>query len=312
MIYKLFSQREEEAKGQEHDVYQYETAPKKLRVQIQQILGDAIGCYYTPGIYSMSTPDNNNAGWDMVKKILCREFGLHELAPAEDNREQVLTYLGQANIREFLDSLEVCCRYIDKVVGQLDEHYLETRSITQKPKDALEEINHRLRQSSLGFQYESGNLLRVDSQFLHEEVVKPAIQLLAHPAFEGAQAEFLTAHRLYRDGDFPQAIVEAGKAFESVLKAACSLKGWEFAKSDRAPELLKIIRQQGLWPEYFDKSIDQLLATLNSALPQLRNNAGAHGQGAIVTATPRAYVEYALNLSAAKILLIGNLALPKN
>jgi HEPN domain-containing protein len=147
---------------------------------------------------------------------------------------------------------------------------------------------------------------------LHEEVVKPAIQLLAHPAFEGAQAEFLTAHRLYRDGDFPQAIVEAGKAFESVLKAACSLKGWEFAKSDRAPELLKIIRQQGLWPEYFDKSIDQLLATLNSALPQLRNNAGAHGQGAIVTATPRAYVEYALNLSAAKILLIGNLALPKN
>jgi hypothetical protein len=56
-----------------------------------------------------------------------------------------------------------------------------------------------------------------------------------------------------------------------------------------------------LFPEFADQSFEQLVATLKSGLPNLRNEAGAHGQGAKPINVPEYVATYALNLAAAKI-----------
>jgi hypothetical protein len=63
------------------------------------------------------------------------------------------------------------------------------------------------------------------------------------------------------------------------MKVICDLKGWTYSKGVRAAELMKILRNQGLFPEFADQSFDQLIATLTSGLPTVRNETGGHGQG---------------------------------
>ncbi len=51
-------------------------------------------------------------------------------------------------------------------------------------------LNHRFREDGIGYQYIESMLIRVDSQYLHAEAVKPALSLLSSAGFEGAQEEF--------------------------------------------------------------------------------------------------------------------------
>ena len=114
----------------------------------------------------------------------------------------------------------------------------------------------------------------------------------------------MKAHRHYRSGEMKDAITDANNAFESTLKAVCNQRGWSYQSGARASDLLKLVRRKGLLPEYLDKSFDQLAATLNSGLPQVRNNEGSHGQGATPQTTLDYVGAYALHLAAANILFI--------
>ena len=67
---------------------------------------------------------------------------------------------------------------------------------------------------------------------------------------------------------------------------------------------MKVLRAQGLLPDYLDKSFDQLVATLSSGLPQVRNVKGAHGQGPQRTETPEYVAAYALHLAASNIVFL--------
>ena len=44
--------------------------------------------------------------------------------------------------------------------------------------DTIEEMNQRFRENGVGYQYENDQIIRVDSEFIHAEAVKPALQLL--------------------------------------------------------------------------------------------------------------------------------------
>jgi hypothetical protein len=129
----------------------------------------------------------------------------------------------------------------------------------------------------------------------------PALRLLADPRFKGADDEFRAAHNHYKAGEYKDCAVDALNALESTMKAICDIKGWTYQRGARATDLLKILRQKGLFPEFADQSFEQLYATLKSGLPALRNDAGGHGQGAVPVEVPEYVASYALNLSAAKI-----------
>jgi hypothetical protein len=69
------------------------------------------------------------------------------------------------------------------------------------------------------------------------------------------------------------------------------------------------LKSNRLFPDYLDTSFDQLLATLASGLPQVRNNAGGHGQGAMPRPIPAYVAAYALHLAATNIVFLVDAAL---
>lgn len=307
MIYKTYSERRREAAGT-LDVFQYEEVPQRLRVQIQQVLRDALGPHVTMGCYETASPNHNSETWCSIHKVICKEIGVHSLCHAETEGQEVIGFLGSCTAAQFVDIVELCVRVIDRHIREWSSYDLSSHGIEQKPDEALAEINYRFRQSGFGFQFHNGEAFRIDSEFLHEEVVKPALRILTQSGFDGARDEFLSAHRHYRNGDHEEAITEVAKAFESTLKIVCDQRRWEYDSGSRATDLLKIVRSKELWPQHLDGSFDQLLATLASGLPKVRNGQGAHGQGSSVRATPPYIAAYALHLAAAKIVFVAEAA----
>jgi uncharacterized protein DUF7014 len=116
--------------------------------------------------------------------------------------------------------------------GPTPGYSLDELEITQTPDEAIAELNRRFREHSIGYEFVGRQLMRVDALYVHQEMVKPAITLLQDEAFEGASGEFLRAHEHYRHGRNKEAIVEAAKAFESVLKTLCDLSGWHYQTGD--------------------------------------------------------------------------------
>jgi len=166
------------------------------------------------------------------------------------------------------------------------------------------ELNERFLRAGVGYRYDGGQIFRVDSELLHQEATLPALRLLSDPRFAGADQEFRAAHDHLKAGEFKDCTVDALSAFESTMKAICDAKGWVYSKGARASDLLKVLRAKKLFPDFLDQSFDQLIATLKSGLPTVRNESGAHGQGAEPIETPEYIAVYALNLAASKIRLL--------
>jgi len=204
----------------------------------------------------------------------------------------------------WLDVVELCFRCIERFCGKFDLHARQIRQITIAAKDAVDELNERFRRAGFGYRYEGGQIFRIDTEFMHQEATLPALKLLSDPRFLGADQEFRAAHSHLKAGEFKDCTVDALNALESTMKAICEAKGWKYEKGARASDLVKILRSNNLFPEVADQSIDQLLATLKSGLPVVRNKTGGHGQGAKPIETPEHIAIYALNLAASKIRLL--------
>jgi hypothetical protein len=94
------------------------------------------------------------------------------------------------------------------------------------------------------------------------------------------------------------------------LKAVFDVKGWAYAKGSRISDLIKVAKSNSLWPDYLDNSFDQLVATLQSGLPKIRDNDASHGQGSTPKEVPSYLAAYALHLAASKIVFIVSAAEP--
>jgi hypothetical protein len=77
-----------------------------------------------------------------------------------------------------------------------------------KSDDAIQELNARFNEAGVGFQYESQEIIRVDSTLLHQEAVRPALHVLRDQNYKGANEEFLNAHRHYRLGNYKESITD--------------------------------------------------------------------------------------------------------
>lgn len=297
---ELFSARkakEKKAKEGIADVYQYDTASPKVRTQFIHILKDTFGEPYTYEMYD-AIP---NKKYPAVRDVLLREYGLFFLASEFDQPfEDLIQFVGSCSTDQFLDVVELSMSAASKWTRQLSNN-------TEKmsAKDAIHEINYRFREDGFGYQIANGVVIRLDSELFHAEVLKPTLALLQDKQFEKANKEFLLAHEHFRHGRKKDAIVAANRAFESAMKSVCDTKGWEYAEKARASDLAKVLKAHNFWPEYSVKSIDQLLSVLSSGLPEVRNNAGGHGEATSTPEIKEPVVQFALNLAAANILLLA-------
>ena len=254
-----------------------------------------------------STTFDNISGsedpYQLIHSILCREYGVFILGSKYDSySESVSKFLLQTEETEkAIDVIELGFRYIDRVVRESPEDF-ERREIS--PDDAINELNQRFRRHGVGYQYESGMLVRVDSQLIHCEVVRPTLNLLQDSKYEGTNEEFLSAHEHYRNRRYKECLTECLKAFESCLKAICKARTWPYREKDTAKRLLEIVFNHGLIPNFMQSHFSALRNTLEAGVPTIRNRLGGHGQGSQIVSVPESIAAYALHLTASNILLL--------
>lgn len=305
-IFTIFSKRN---KKKEFDVYRYDNIPIELRRQIIHIWVDSIGIYYQPGEYDFhasSSPANRI--WNEVVKILSKEYGVFRLSNSEyDNSfQQCEKFIQECTDEQVMDITEITFKSIDSIVRNQNQYTNEQAGIRQDVEDAISELNDRFKEHGLGYQFINGNIIRVDSEFIHQESVLPAIHLLHDERFKGAEDEFLKAHEHYRHKRNKEAINECLKALESCLKEICQRKKWQFPPKATSSALIDLVIKNGLLPQELLAHFTGLRVTLEAGTPTIRNTKAGHGQGDLPTTVPTYLVAYALNLTASAILLLVN------
>jgi hypothetical protein len=300
MILDVFSKRNKPLP----DVFTYDTLPTKLRVQIAHILREAIG----PGFQFGGQPGGN--GWHFISQAIAAEHGLLELPDIERRRYDgpdyyigCMNYILNAAPEHALDMIEFSFRFVLAAVRNSDFAMRACLSST-RPQTAIEDLNFRFRENGVGFQFEDGKIVRVDSQLLHAEAVKPALLLLSMKGFEGPNAEFLAAHEHFRHNRIEPAITDACKAFESTMKAICDLRLWAYDESRAtASTLIKALIDNGLIPSYSEEQLRAVEKCL-LGIATVRNKNAGHGAGAKPREVPQYYVGYALHLAASNIVFL--------
>ena len=140
-------------------------------------------------------------------------------------------------------------------------------------------------------------VIRRDSDILHETAIEPTLTLLSRPVFTSANEEFLDALKDFRDGDYRDCVVKCGSSLESVMKIICDRKGWPYQQTDPAAKLLSQILPNSTLDTFFEQPI-MLIATIRNRLGK------AHGAGTQQKAVSRHVASYVINATASAILLL--------
>jgi hypothetical protein len=294
-ITNLFSKRQKKLRTEVPDVYRYDEIPQPLRVQVVHILRDLFGF---PRNYDMN---GCRKTFEEINALLCREYGVFRLSQNLNDTvdTQVVDFmLNRADHEQVIDAIEVSLRFANyRTNSNLYGPYIDKECL----ESAIAELNARFREHSVGYQYESGEMIRVDSKLIHVVVVKPVLTLLSAKKYAGANEEFLKAFEHYRKGDTKECLNECLKAFESVMKAICKKRGWAFNQTDTASGLIEVCFRNGLVPALIKSHIGAVRAALESGIPTIRNRLSAHGQGVTVKTVPLHYASYMLHLTATTI-----------
>lgn len=298
-IFDLYSKRQRRLKGEVSDVYIYDEVPQKLRVQIVHIIRDITG---EPDLYYHAS---TNEIYEFIHNALCQEYGVFNLTNnSTTDCESIFNFLlNTKDVEQVLDTIELTFRVIAAFARERGFSAHEAKITIG---DGIAELNERFKEHGIGFRYESGEIVRVDSEYLHAEAVKPTLTILREKNYQGANEEFLKAHEHYRHGRHKECLVETLKAFESTMKAICEKRKWTFKQNDTAKNLIDICLKNNLIPPYMQSEFTALRSLLESGVPTLRNKLGGHGQGSQPTVVPEFIARYALHLTATNILFLAD------
>lgn len=296
-IYETYKRRKQKtASAGQPTLYQYDTLPTPFRVQVVYIWDDTIGNLRTTSPYHYAY-GSIKIKWTEIHSTMSRAFGLFSLSNEQDHYTSCVAYLlNEDDVDSVLSLIECSFRLIENDVGGEAQR--------ERAKKAITELNHRFLEHHLGYRYQAGQIMQMDSEYLHSNVVEPAIFLLSSPGFEGPLQEFLQAHKHYRTRDNKEAITQASNSFESTMKAICDQRGWSYAEGSTAKKLIDIMFDKSLIPSELQSHFSGLRNVLSDAVSTLRNRKGGHGQGSQVVDVPDFLTSYVLNLTASNIVFL--------
>ena len=305
-IFKLYSKRQKELRGEIPEVFSYDAIPQALKVQASLIIEDAFGT----DIGRYDNEDKPEKAISMIHEAICREYGVFELGInntgySRTGREQLkdqLLYSKETD--KVLDVIEFCFKYITLIIAKDLYNYEQTTTIKLTPDEAVEELNIRFREHGVGYQFESNEIIRIDSTYVHSEITKPVLTLLWRDKFKGANEEYLKAHEHYRHGRNKECLADCLKAFESTIKTICNEKGWTYNPTDTASKLINVCFANNLIPSYTQNQFSSLQNLLTTGIPTIRNKVGGHGQGQVPQKVDDELTRYGLNLTGTNIIFL--------
>ncbi|KKZ87892.1 hypothetical protein B5K05_04645 [Rhizobium phaseoli] len=302
-VYELYSKRQKRLSATDEDVFQYHDIPTKLRVQIIHILNRSLGNeeqFYGYGAVQ--------GAYKYIVETIREETGLLYLLPSNyrstyKHYDELWIFLTDvADSSQCLDVVEVAFRVVNTLVRR--DGYLGRRNGNAVADEAVSDLNIRFRENAVGYQFVDNELIRIDSELIHAEAVKPALRLLNSREYAGPQEEFLSAYDHYREGKNKEALNDCLKAFESTMKAICDKRGWTYKPGDTAKALIDVLYAEGLVPPFWQNQFASLRGLLESSIPTGRNKQSGHGQGATPTTVPDHMAAYMLHMTASTLVFL--------
>lgn len=300
--FDLFSKRQKRLRGDVPDVYTYDGIPNPLRVQIVHIWTDTLGNG------SQWYEGQVRHAYEFIVNTLCREYGVFKLPGAEDygNRDYINElanfFLQVKSVEKALDAIELSFRVIDRSTREWS--YLSRRNASEIADGAISELNDRFKEHGIGFQFIGGEIIRVDSELIHSEAVKPALRLLNSKNYSGAQQEFLSAYEHYRHKKNKEALNDCLKSFESTMKAICDKRKWQYQSNATAKALIQVCFDNELVPSFWQQQLSSLRSMLESSIPTGRNKLSGHGQGSNPVVVPDYLTAYMLHMTASTLVFL--------
>lgn len=276
------------------DVYRYDELTSKIRTQLVQIWREAF--------HDKRSHNNNTRDiYKYIRDTIRKEKGVFNLTRFDRGPQEEIEdwFLKEEDVDLLLDALELACRFIDTFVRKEDR-----ANFPCVPDKALDEINERLREAEVGYQYQNDVVVRVDNFVIHKEVVVPALTLLSDPDFAGAESEFRKAHKQFRTGDYEGCLTECCKALESTLKSIGAKRNWAIGKQDTLKPLLNTAFQNALIPNSLQTEFAGLRSMLESGVGTVRNKGGGHGSGPNLRVIPEHLAAFQLHQTAAAIVFL--------
>ena len=293
MIHDIFSKRGEKLP----EIFVYDTIPNALRTQFVYILDRTLKLMPpAPDVYAR------------VADILKEEYGVFQFhrVPGylSGNKTKELHYhfLNTDDHKHVLDVIELALRLLIETVssGAYYQRFAKLVGYT------VGQVNQRFKEHGIGYEFVERYIIRKDSEYIHSEVVKPALAVLHNKKFEGARDEFLQAHGEYRKGNHKAAINECLKSLESLMKSICDSHRWSYPSNPTATSLIDTCFKNNLIPSFWKSHFGALGSLLKSGVPTGRNRLSAHGQGQQTQSIPDHIVQFLLHQTATCLVFLGD------
>ena len=164
--------------------------------------------------------------------------------------------------------------------------------------DFQNEINSVLESNDIPWLLHEGHMIKIDSLQFEMDLRNKSLMKLselkdADPKFSSAYSELVKAFEFFEKEEYSEAINNAGKSYESVLKVVCA------EQQGNAEKLTK------KWSSIYTNALPSVMIAegfrekVLMSLPYIRNNSGAaHGSGEKDVAIPKHIARLALNLAA--------------
>lgn len=162
------------------------------------------------------------------------------------------------------------------------------------------EINKVFREHDIPWLLVDGRLVKIDPKQFEQDLKLKALGEMkelkdANPLYQGAYDELRKAIDFLGRGDYAEAVINAEKSYESVLKVICGPGSETEAANGLVKRLLEADRlplPEGLKPGAFQGGVLM-------SLPIIRNKAAAHGSGTTGREIGAPMANLAVNLACA-------------
>lgn len=293
----LFSRRKRLAENGAADVFSYDGIPAKVRVQLLMIMEHGAQA-------TRSTAHSREGMYQAIVKELREELGTYclvgERYVANEEDEFSKWFVEDKRVHHLLDAVELW--YI--MTSWAASH--KSENAKARLSETVAKLNARLREAGIGYELVDGRIMEKSNEFVHQEAVLPALNVLSEMRFANANSEFRKAFDAYKAADYEACLVDCLKAFESVMKVIAAEEGWGLPETATAKPLIAALFENEYIPGFMQSQFNGLRTMLESSVPTTRNKVGGHGKGVEVREVPKSLAAFQLHQTAAIIVFLAN------
>lgn len=289
---QLFSKRYKELFDAEEnwfDSYVDEDVPYDVRVRLARVMED----FREPIVIQPDRYSDRSVGTDALMSAIGELNGEYDYQ---------IVNLDFMTLGSGLDETHALANTSTPYLFDLIE--LQYEVLSDDPENGKEafrkEVNTVFREHDVPWLLADGRLLKIDAKQFEQDLKLKALETMrelkdAEPRYQGAYDELAKAVEFLGRGDCAEAVTNAAKSYESVLKVICG----QGSEMSNANELTRRVVKEGRVVLPQSLGGDAFQSNVLMSLPIIRNKTAAHGAGSLECGPDEPLANLAVNLACA-------------